>query len=82
MIYVSYPESLANSLKLNTKDFVTEIKMSSLAKLFELGRISSGTAAKILGISRVEFLDRISDYKISIFNHADLDDLNNDISNA
>ena len=82
LINITYPESLANSLKLSDKDFEKEIKMSSLVKLFELGKISSGTAALVLGLSRVEFLDRIANYNVSLFDYSNLEDLNEDIANA
>ena len=82
LINISYPESLANSLKLSRDDFEKEMKMSSLVKLFELGRISSGVAAKVLGLSRLDFLDGISKYKVSLLDYSDLNDLENDIANA
>ena len=81
-IQITYPESLAKSLKLNLKDFENEMKMSALVKLFELGKVSSGTAAKVLGISRVEFLDRMASYKVSLFQYSNLDELTEDLANA
>lgn len=81
-IQISYPESLANSLKMNLKDFENEMKMSALAKLFELGKVSSGTAAKVLGISRIEFLDKMASYQVSLLQYSNLDELNEDIANA
>ena len=71
-ISIEYPEYLANSLRLETKDFKNEIKTSSLIKLFELGRVSSGTAAKVLGITRVDFLDLLAKYNVSVFCESDL----------
>ncbi len=65
-IAVTYPESLANSLKLAEKEFEKEMKTISLIKLYELGKVSSGTAAKILGINRVDFIDKIGEYQVSI----------------
>lgn len=53
---------LPNELKLKED----EVKVASLAKLYELGKISSGKAAKLLGISRVEFLDLLGKYKVQI----------------
>ncbi len=53
---------LPNELKLKED----EVKVASLAKLYELGRISSWKAAKLLGISRVEFLDLLGKYKVQI----------------
>lgn len=81
-IHVKYPESLASALKLNTKDFEKEMKMSSLVKLYEMGKISSGTAAEVLGLSRIEFLDQLANYKVSLFDFSSLDEVNEDIANA
>jgi len=81
-IQITYPESLANSLKMNSKDFENEMKMSALAKLFELGKVSSGTAAKVLGISRIEFLDKMASYQVSLLQYSNFDELKEDIINA
>ncbi len=54
-IKVEYPESLADILKLSENDFELEMKTSSLIKLYELGRVSSGVAASVLGLSRLDF---------------------------
>ncbi|MEN8157764.1 MAG: UPF0175 family protein [Bacteroidota bacterium] len=82
MINIKYPKSLANSLRLSGKDFENEIKASSVVKLFELGKVSSGTAAKVLGLSRVDFIDLLSKYRVSAFGQYDLNDLDEDIANA
>lgn len=82
MIQIKYPKYLANTLKLNSKDFELEMKVSSLVKLYELGKISSGVAAKVLNISRVEFLELLSKYKVSVFEVYNEDDLSEDIVNA
>lgn len=81
-INIEYPESLANSLRLSVKDFEYEIKTSSLVKLFELGKVSSGVAARVLGLSRLDFLELLSKYKVSVLGPYDLNDLNEDIANA
>ena len=82
VINIEYPESLANSLKLKGKDFEKEMKTSSLVKLFELGKVSSGTAAKVLGLTRLDFLELLSKYKVSPLGQYDLNDLSDDIANA
>lgn len=81
-ISIEYPEFLANSLRLKKKDFQSEMMVSSLVKLFEIGRISSGTAARVLGISRVEFLDLLAKYNVSVFGQYDINDICEDIANA
>lgn len=79
---VTFPESLANSLKLGDKEFENEIKIISLIKLYELGKISSGTASKVLGISRVDFLEKLGEYQVSLFSFHDESELDEDIKNA
>ena len=79
-INVSYPETLAFSLKMQKKEFEREIKIASLVKLYEMEKISSGFAAKILNISRIDFLDLLAKYKVSIF--VESDKLEADLSNA
>lgn len=82
MINITYPESLANSMKLSIGEFEKEIKLSAMVKLYELGRVSSGVAAKVLGLSRLDFLDIVAQYKVSIMGYSDIEELNNDIMNA
>lgn len=82
LINITYPESLANSMKLSVHDFEKEIKISSMVKLYELGRVSSGIAANVLGLSRLDFLEIVGQYKVSIIDFHDIDELNNDIINA
>jgi len=79
-ISVSYPETLAFSLKMQNSEFEREIKTASLVKFYEMGKISSGFAANILGISRIDFLDRLADYGVSPY--ADSDELEADVANA
>lgn len=79
IISIDYPEYLANSLRLNKDDFGKEMKESALVKLFELGKVSSGTAAKVLRISRIEFLELLNKYKVSFLN---TDSVEEDLSNA
>lgn len=81
-ISIEHPEFLANSLRMKGKDFENEMKISSLVKLYELGKLSSGTAAKVLGVSRIDFLDILAKYKVSSLGYYDINDINEDISNA
>lgn len=81
-ISIEFPESLAHSLKLRGKAFEKEMKTSSLVKLYEMGKVSSGTAAKVLGMSRVEFLDLLAQYKVSFFGITDQGDIQEDADNA
>jgi predicted HTH domain antitoxin len=79
-IAVSYPETLAASLKMQDSEFEREIKTISMVKLYELGKVSSGMAAGVLGISRLAFLDMLAAHRVSCF--SDADELEADFVNA
>lgn len=81
-INIKYPGFLADSLRLSGKDFESEMKISSLVKLYELGKVSSGVAAKVLGLSRIDFIELLSRYNVSVFGKYEADDFNEDIANA
>lgn len=74
-----YPDYLAHSMRPNKEDFGKAVKVSALVKLFELGKVSSGLAAKVLNMSRVELLELLAHYNVSFLNAEDLAD---DIENA
>lgn len=78
-ITIDYPKFLADAMRMNKDDFSIQMKESALVKLFEIGKVSSGTAAKVLNITRVEFLELLEKYKVSFLN---VDDLEEDLSNA
>ena len=58
-----------------------ELKMIVASKLFEEGKISSGQASKIVGISKRTFIEILGKYKVSIFGY-DFEDLEEDLANA
>jgi len=81
-IAISYPESLAYSLKMGNHEFEHEIKYISLVKLYEMGKISSGFASRLMNISRIDFLQNLAKYNVSYF-HKDLEEeLESDLENA
>lgn len=81
-IVVKYPEELAFSLKMGDSEFEKEIRKISLIKLFELGKISSGFAARLLNISRIDFIELLGLYNVSVFPDNLVQDLDSDYKNA
>lgn len=81
-IAISYPESLAFSLKMENREFEAEMKKISLVKLYELGKISSGIASNLLNISRLDFLDLLEIYNVSYFHRGYEEELESDLDNA
>jgi predicted HTH domain antitoxin len=56
VIHIDLPESILLSTGQSQEEFVRDAKFFVALKLFELGRISSGRAAEICGVARIEFL--------------------------
>ena len=81
-ISISFPESLAFSLKMENEEFENEMKRISLVKLYELGKISSGFAAKLLNLTRIDFLELLGKYHVSYFHKGLENELESDCRNA
>ncbi|MCX7049125.1 MAG: UPF0175 family protein [Candidatus Sumerlaeota bacterium] len=63
-ITVQCPDEVLISLKEDSETFPRELTLAAAMKFFELGRLSSGRAAELAGISRVEFLSRAGEFKV------------------
>ncbi len=59
-------ESLAN-LAATPDEASAELRMLAAVKLFELGRVSSGAAARLAGVPRTVFLQKLGDYGVDTF---------------
>jgi predicted HTH domain antitoxin len=53
------------------RDAKRSVPLADALKMFEAGEISSGKAAELVGMSRIEFFEVCSLYHISIFNYSD-----------
>lgn len=78
---IPYPADMPEALGESPEEFERQIKFLVAAKMYELGRISSGRAAELAGISRVAFLDELGRYRISVFNYS-LSELEKEIREA
>ena len=58
-----------------------ELRLAAAMKLYEIGRLTSGGAAELAGIARVEFLAKLHDYNIPAFRLTD-DELREDVERA
>ncbi len=63
-IVIDVPEAVLLSEKTDEEAFAREIQMLAAIKLYELGRLSSGRAAELAGMPKVEFLLSLGRYKV------------------
>ena len=66
-ITLSIPDETLLALKVTPEQLSHDLLLVAAVKLYELGRLSSGAAAKLAGIPRVVFLSKISDYGVDTF---------------
>lgn len=80
-ISLEIPEEILISLKETSESLSREISILAAVKLFELGKLSSGRAAQLAGMSRVEFLMALGRYQVSPFSLTS-QQLQQDVNNA
>ncbi len=80
-VQIECPDEVLISLKETPDEFSREIRMAAAAKLFELGKLSSGRAAELAGISCISFLQALGRYGVPVFDMT-LEDLKRDVKNA
>ena len=64
-LVVEYPDILPDALRVSRNEFEQEARMAMAVKLFELGRLTSGQAAQLAGLARVEFIMNLHQYGVS-----------------
>ncbi len=76
-IVINVPEKVLLAEKTDEVAFARELRVLAAIKLYELGRLSSGRAAELASMSRVEFLLSLGRYKVFPL-EAELRDLESD----
>jgi predicted HTH domain antitoxin len=68
---IRYPAGFERAVHLTKAEMEQHLRLMAALKMFELGKISSGKAAELAGMSRVEFFEVCGRYRVSIFNYPD-----------
>ncbi len=66
-VSMELPEDAFSALRTSPEDFVEEMRLAASVKWYELGLLSQAKAAEVAGVSRFEFLEALSRFKVSPF---------------
>ena len=73
-VFLEIPEKVLLAEKTDEASFARELRILAAVKLYEMGRLASGRAAELAGMSRVEFLLSLGRYQVFPF-QSELSDL-------
>ena len=68
-ITLELPDDLELGVQTTREELVVQIKLMAALKMFELGKLSSGKAAELAGMSRSEFFEMCGRYRVTVFNY-------------
>jgi predicted HTH domain antitoxin len=68
-ITVQYPDEFELAVQATPEELEAQIRLMAALKMFELGKLSSGQAAELAGLSRVEFFEMCGRYRVSVLNY-------------
>jgi predicted HTH domain antitoxin len=80
-LVVQIPQSLPDAMQRSPEEFAREAKMVMAVKFYEMKRLSSGMAAQLAGVSRVEFLLELHRYGVAVIDLT-ADEISFDAANA
>ena len=69
-LMLEIPDNLELGVQTTREELSAQIRLMAALKMFELGKLSSGKAAELAGLSRVEFLEMCGRYRVSLFNYS------------
>jgi len=78
---IEYADDVLLALGLSPEQFSEEARLLVAVKLYEMGRLSSGAAARLAGLPKPLFLTKLADYGVDTFRLTE-DDLRQDLASA
>ncbi len=80
-IVVDIPKHYPDALQREPEEFIQEAKLAMAVKLFEMKRLSSGMAARLIGLDRVTFLAQLPRFGVPMID-LENEELMTDIDHA
>ncbi len=80
-IILEIPDRSLEALSGSPQTAAKELCLAAAMKLYEIGKLTSGGAAELAGVARVEFLARLRDYNIPAFRLTE-EELREDVERA
>ncbi|RME77068.1 MAG: UPF0175 family protein [Chloroflexi bacterium] len=81
VLSIPYSDDLLLSMKKSPEEFEAEARLLLAVKLYEMGRITTGLAAQLAGISRTAFIMELGRFGLSPMGQSP-DELAEDFANA
>lgn len=67
---LDYPKGLETAVSVTKNEFEAQIRLMAALKMFELGKLSSGKAARLADMPRVQFFEMCGRYQVPIVNYS------------
>ena len=77
----SIPDEILVALKATPEVVASRIRFAASVKLYELGQLSSGSAAQLAGVPKPYFLSHLADYGVNAFDLSE-EEIAHDFKNA
>lgn len=78
---IEYPREILWALQQAPEEFAAEARLLLALKLYEMGKLTTGLAARLAGIPRLRFIFLLGEYSLSPFGE-DPEDLEQDLADA
>ncbi len=81
VLTIEYSPEVLWTMQQAPDEFEAQARLLLAVKLYEIGRLSTGLAARLAGVPRVTFVFLLGQYRLSPFGET-ADELNGDLDNA